>query len=285
MNLSDIIDRIKDPTGRKARRRKLLRRIGLGLMLAPVAINMGLSKRLIGKHKKLLELVSKGNLDSTKDVDLYIAKHLADTGKVLPKYKWTDLKHITDDMLDFGKTRPGRTPSGPLPVLRSGQDAASLFASVTERDFAASGKKGLLAKLKHALYTRLGRHAIEQSGPHFNPKPGYIAITHGMNPKTLLHELGHAQDMLNGKLNIKDRMSLLDMLKALVKPEATKTFQQEARAWDNAGIAAGDAMREAALDTYRVGLRNSAISTTALTPASILGISMYSKNKDKRKKP
>lgn len=123
-----------------------------------------------------------------------------------------------------------------------------------------------------------------------NSGPGYIPahdiITLGrenvLNPKTLMHELGHAADNNLGEYMSRPGLTFGELFKGLINPEKTRMLKAELRAWDNAKILKGDALREAALDTYRNGVRGQS-ATAIVTPATVVGGAVLrSKNKEEK---
>ena len=92
---------------------------------------------------------------------------------------------------------------------------------------------------------------------HYTPDLGsvFIKLKDGdiMSKRLLGHELGHATDHEEGKLNMK-RRSLLhpsNWYNVIFDPDKTSLVQDEIRAWDNAGVPEDDPMRRHALATYK----------------------------------
>lgn len=288
-------------------KRKTRKNIGLGLLALGLGGPLALQGHNILKVLKAKKLMKVDALKSTGAIDSYIKKHLAATGRKLPKYRWQTLKDVKDSgELGIGYIDPEEeilaynnrvrssnkrwagvfapTPEKPLPssltipVYRNAEDLAKGLDMLYEKQNA----KGVVASIVKFITKALRR------GGHFDPELGYVSLGNsGLSPKILLHELGHAQDAINGKLKASDRSmsfkSLGEWWDAIRNPDASKMLQTEIRAWDNGGIKAGDRLREAALDTYRSAVRAKAIAPVFL-PAQVGGGYMYAKNRDPKKK-
>jgi hypothetical protein len=120
-----------------------------------------------------------------------------------------------------------------------------------------------------------------------NNRRYHVELSSELNPKILLHELGHAQDAAIDNVKnynliniLKD--NILDQGKVIFNPKKTSRYKKEVIAWNNAGIDEDDPLRIAALKTYLVNgrahqLRN--LSNVGL----IGGIGVNSSiNKDKK---
>jgi hypothetical protein len=93
-----------------------------------------------------------------------------------------------------------------------------------------------------------------------NNRRYHIELDNELNPKILLHELGHAQDATIDNVKNYDFINvvkdgILDQGKVMFNPKKTSRYQKEVIAWNNAGINEDDPLRVAALKTYLVGGR------------------------------
>lgn len=212
------------------------KKIGNYLMLAgiltPGLIFGGRGLHLAHKAKKVMRA---GALGSTQEIDKFIADSLARSGKTLPKYEWTN-------------SLKTKIP-GAIPVISSRADYINL-----------AGKQGKLFKFLARLQA-LG-------GPHYGPGligPGHIFTDGYMNPKVLMHELGHAHQPKGfAELWEAKHDNPFKRLKN------HKMYREEVRAWNNAGIGEGDPVREAALATYRNAIYGQRASTAA-SPVVLAG--------------
>lgn len=284
-------------------KRKTRKNIGLGLLALGLGGPLALQGHNIYKLLVAKRLMRAGVLKSTGAVDRYIKKHLATVGKKLPKYEWRTFKDIeaSGGRLGIGNVisdaqieklnRATRkinensfirfaeeplTSSKTIPVYANGEDVAKGIDLLHRL-----GKDN-----RNAVIRRLDK--MLRRGGHFDNKAGYVSMGNtGLNPKVLLHELGHAQDAINGKLLEADRKlgfkSLKDWWGGLTNPDSSKLLQTEIRAWNNGGIRAGDEVREAALDTYRSAVRAKALSPLFI-PVQAGGTYMYVKNRDPNKR-
>lgn len=284
-------------------KRKTRKNIGLGLLALGFGGPLALQGHNIYKVLAAKRLMRSGALKSTGAVDKYIKKHLAATGRKLPKYEWRTFKDIeasggrlgignivsdaqieklnkaTRKINENGFIRFAEEPltsSKTIPVYANGEDVAR---GIDLRHRLGSDDRNVVIRWLDKLLRR---------GGHFDNKAGYVSMGNtGLNPKVLLHELGHAQDAINGKLLDADRKlgfsSLKDWWGNLTNPDSSKLLQTEIRAWNNGGIKAGDKLREAALDTYRSAVRAKAMSPLFM-PAQAGGAYMYVRNRDHNKR-
>jgi len=253
-------------------KRRMRRNIGLSLLGIGLGGPLALHGRQLLKVRKALKAMQGDALKSTKDVDRYVKRHLASVGKTLPEYKWSNLADIKRRGT-LGKGPVLTTQSVKIPVYTSIDDLMNGVDHVCKN---SPSMQKFLEKLVRRL-----------SGPHIDPHSGYVYLGKHLSPKALLHELGHAQDALNGKLFSSDRGIRIGSLKNwwnnLKNPDSTGLLQGEIRAWDNGGIAAGDKVREAALDTYRNAVRNKML-TPVFHGVALPGAYMTYTNRDKSKK-
>lgn len=232
----------------KARRRAIGNTlIGGALSIPAFFITRG--KLRSNKVKKLIRL---GSVKTTAEADEIIRKHLEQSGKTLPKYRWTEVE-------------PGKPlatgMNSDIPVYRDG----SAFYDKAFEGAPKSVKRKVLRDTD-------GNQAFFD-----NVRTITMGVDGNINPKTLMHELGHAADFDSGRLNeFKPSGNGLEQIselwRGLWNPDSTKLLRREISAWDNAGIAKGDALREAALNTYRNHVRMGGMSNFVGAPALWGGI-------------
>ena len=141
-------------------------------------------------------------------------------------------------------------------------------AVYTDRDRAVADMKdaGLLNKnINEAMIDAM----IKGDSPAYLPPPVHAAFLPDKynGSRAMAHELGHAYDK---DIKLSDRLLFLprNFLPGFYNPDKSSLVRQETRAWDNAGVPAGDPMRESALDSYRATSRAysyGAPATAALT--------------------
>lgn len=285
-------------------KRKTRRNIGLGLLALGFGGPMALQGHNIYKVLLAKKAIREGAVKSTGAVDKFIKNHLAATGAKLPKYEWRTFKDIkaSGGRLGIGKVLPDSVVKELNRKIRK-INARNSFFQYAEEPLQSAKVMPVYAKGEDVLkgmdlLHRLGKDdrnflvrwadKLMRRGGHFDNKAGYVSMGNsGLNPKILLHELGHAQDAINGKLLEADRSlnptSLKEWWNHIVNPDSSKLLQTEIRAWENGGVKAGDKLREAALDTYRSAIRAKAIAPV-FTPAQVGGGYMYFKNRDPKKK-
>lgn len=299
--MSDIKSMLSNDEDKKRRTR---RNIGLALLGVGIGGPLALQGRQLLKVRKALKLMKADALKSTADVDKYISRHLAATGKKIPKYRWSNLADVkksnslgagainseADVIRENARIRANNERWSKGPIRFAPEPELPLPSSKTLPVYTNIDDlmKGIDHTSKDAPVKKFfGKLLRRISGPHFDPESGYVYLGGRLSPKALLHELGHAQDAINGKLLAEDRKLKFGLLKgrwkALRDPDSTGLLQQEIRAWDNGGIAAGDKVREAALDTYRSGVRAQAVAP-AFQLFQIPGAYMAYTNRDKSKK-
>jgi hypothetical protein len=143
------------------------------------------------------------------------------------------------------------------------------------------------------LFNRMGSRFewLDYSSPEnlLKNRRYHITLDSELNPKTLLHELGHAQDAAIDNVKNYDFINtvkdgILDKGKVIFNPKKTSRYQNEVIAWNNAGIDEADPLRVAALKTYLVGGR--ADQLAGLSNVGLIGgLGVNSSiNKDKKRR-
>lgn len=222
--------------------KKTKRRIGDALIASGIATPFVFSARGKRIARKFQELALKDAVKNLKALDRTVASHIRKTKAKLPKYKWEDL---SEELLRNRGKRVSST-HGPVAVLRDG------------------------SKFK------LSR------GPAYYPKKDLITLGQGnlLSPKALLHELGHAADPELAEYMKRPGLKFTELFTGLINPEKTRMLKAELRAWNNAKIRKGDALREAALDTYRNAVRGAGATTIGAPIAVVGGVGLHLKNKE-----
>ena len=156
----------------------------------------------------------------------------------------------------------------------------------TDTDTALSGLK--MNKLQRWL-SRGTIDTLTDNAPAYIPNFKSVFLNKKyLGTKVLAHELGHSFDK---NLSIWDREPLnpKNIWYGWRDPDKSPLVSSEIRAWDIAGIPAGDKVREAALDTYRAANKFQSRGGVLLTPAvgaggAALGIhgivALYNKYRD-----
>jgi len=221
--------------------------IGRSLVAAGVSAPIIFSLRGAVRARRLRKLISAGMLGSRAEVDAAVARHMAETGKSLPKYEWADsvYKGIGGN---YGL-------GGPVPVY---QDGNIIRKHILSNSSLADRLKVIMSPVFN--------------GPHYNPAMSYVSLGNKgeLNPYVLMHELGHAEDVARHGRNvvIKSLLSkprdLKQVLRYIAHPDDSHLVRMESRAWDNAGLGKGNPIREAALDTYRNQVQSNAVSYFSL---------------------
>lgn len=110
----------------------------------------------------------------------------------------------------------------------------------------------------------------------FDFKNPYI-LSNTRHPTVLRHELGHAMDMQSGKWE-KDFLPPTDMLGkakeallAVFAPSRSIALKREISAWENAKVDKDDALRRAALNTYRTAGQYG-VARSVRAPAVLTGL-------------
>lgn len=240
-----------------ARRRQRVGKALMALGLLPMAV---FGTRGAIRARKALRTVGK---DLTSDLDharAVVAENLARKGKVLPEYAWA----ASAEDMPLGGFRISFEKPKPIPVFTD----KKMLSEALDRHL--KGQPWLMRKLMK-LYSM-------NTGPHFGGD--YVYAGNGkISPKVLMHELGHAKDMAERGANAlkEDQISLpsgiREWLRTFVDPDSSRLVQMESRAWENGGIERGDALREAALDTYRNAAQMRAAQLVS-TPVGWAGIAL-----------
>jgi hypothetical protein len=247
---------------KSGRRRQM---IGGGLAIAGAAPLLFFGTRHGYRVLKAIKAMRAGATSDLSKVQSYIADHLSRTGKALPKFRFAT---SAKDMPSAGfRIRFGEPP--PIPVFSD----RKMFL------------EGLNGRFKDVPLGRVMKLQARLSGPHF--AGDYVYAGNGkVNPKVLLHELGHAADMK--ALGAEEMMrgararpkSIREWLRTFTDPDKTGLVSMESRAWDNAGIAKGDKLRELALDTYRNAVQ---MREASLLATPMLGTGMFIRSNGKAK--
>jgi hypothetical protein len=211
-----------------------------------------------------------GALKDTAAVDKAISERLASSGKRLPEYQWSNVEGGVLKGRGFDMARGGeggiKLTNGKVPVYA---DGGRVLDALARNDGTFSGK------LRKSFLRLMGH-----GGPNYNPIGQFVSLGEKgvLNPEVLMHELGHAADHDAGRLGKFAPSGVMDALseawRGMLSPEKTKLLQREISAWENAGIGKGNALREAALDTYRNAARANGVSTYVGTPMALGGLLM-----------
>ena len=299
----------KDDSGKVARRLA-----GTALIAAPILAANVLAKRQVKAINRFKDLFSKDlvpGIDALKDS---VADHVKRTGVKLPKFEFMNAKDIAAGLgsgrgfVPVATENAGKEMGGALSSKLGngifGKVFGKLYGSIIDNAGPAyypgvhlKGKKWYDLFRRSSLDPVKGGTKLRDEFVHL-PSSSGVSMSAGLNgitvkpssmfsPKAFLHELGHAQDLRNGTLgNDMPQFSpsfknwLKDWYYGFVNPNKTRTLKYETRAWDNAGIAAGDELREAALDTYRNAVRGKSVGKLAL-PSMAAGAYLSSDGDDK----
>lgn len=234
MTLDELLEKIGIETKsrklfkRKRRNRKIKTGIRNTLWTGGAAAGVG-TIALITRHpkllKKLFDISRKGAAKNSDELADIVRKEIRTKNLKLPKFnmlKW--------DILGGADPSAWHTP----------------------------GRIDNLENLNIPVYTEK-RIAKAKPNPRFVSTPlpftknknfNRIHLDGELNPKILLHELGHAQDIIYNNKTYSYKDMLKDYIRSLAGPKRTKQYKMEEIAWNNAGVDANDPIRIAALDTY-----------------------------------
>lgn len=245
----------------KIRRKKLIRNALIASSLGLGGGSLYLRKVVLPKAGKVAkEVAQAGAVRNTDELERLVRQHIKAKKLRLPNFRITSPSELP-------KTSGRGFLSIPVNVSGSASQVP-LFNSMGPRfewlDF--SSPKNLLKNRRY-----------------------HITLDSELNPKTLLHELGHAQDATIDNVKNYDFINtvkdgILDKGKVIFNPKKTTTYKREVTAWNNAGIDENDPERVAALKTYLVGGR--ADQLAGLSNAAFfggLGVGSSIKKDKKRK--
>ena len=234
---------------------KTYKRIGLGMAATGTAIPLALMLRAKGLSDKAFRVMmaDAAKYHGVGEVSNAIYEHMARTGAKLPKHKFVDF------YMKLLSRHPRTSMNGAVPILKDGDKFLEVMLPRERKD------AKFLDRLKHKILKKLTE--LQLAGPAYIGGHDFIHSGSGkgrmLSPKALLHELGHAADYENlatfTKPGARNKnpyaLTMKELLFAMFNPEATGPYRMEQRAWDNAMVPKGDEAREAALATYRNGMR------------------------------
>lgn len=177
-------------------------------------------------HKAATKLMQEGAVRNVDELERIVRKHIIAKKLRLPNFRITS-------PLEYPKTSGRRSLFIPVnPGISASQ--IPLFNKMGPR-FEWLDYSSLENLLKNRRY--------------------HIELDTKLNPKVLLHELGHAQDAVIDNVKNYDfiniqKDNILDKFKVMFNPKKTSRYQKEVIAWNNAGIDESDPIRVAALKTY-----------------------------------
>ena len=152
----------------------------------------------------------------------------------------------------------------------------------TDADAALKSLYPSASKIRKFFLKRALTAMIKNPQYRLEPRKSVYIDRKFLGTKMLAHELGHAADE---ELNSKDfsmwsRHPFLprNLIPGLYNPDKAAILKQEIKAWDNAGVPAGDPVREKALDTYRAMQRYMSYSLPLLA-LSLGGFYLAHKNR------
>jgi hypothetical protein len=234
MTLDELLEKIGIETSsrklfkRKRRNRKIKTGIRNTLWAGGTAAGVG-TIALAARHpkllKKLFDISRKGAAKNSDELADIVRKEITTKNLKLPKFKISKWQLI-------GSTDPSswHTP----------------------------GRIDNLENLNIPVYAE--KHiSSAKPNPRFVSTPlpfskdinfNRIHLDGELNPKILLHELGHAQDIIYNNKTYSYKDMIKDYIRAIAGPKRTKQYKLEEIAWNNAGVDANDPIRIAALDTY-----------------------------------